>query len=47
MLGAIFGPLVIPVTAVAVHEEQMRLRREVVDGTSARGTVDVLVGVDG
>jgi nucleotide-binding universal stress UspA family protein len=47
VLGAILGPLVIPVAAVAVHEERMRQRRQVVSGTSAEGTVDVLVGIDG
>jgi nucleotide-binding universal stress UspA family protein len=47
MLGCILGPLVIPVAAVAVHEERMRQRWEVVSGTSAGGAVDVLVGIDG
>lgn len=47
LLGAILGPVVIPVIAVAVHEERMRQRREVVGGTSAGGAVDVLVGIDG
>lgn len=47
LLGAILGPLVIPVIAVAVNEERMRQRREVVDGTSAGGAVDVLVWIDG
>ena len=46
-LGAILGPLVIPVAAVAVHEERIRQRREVVSGTSGGGTIDVLVGIDG
>lgn len=46
-LGMILGPLVIPLGAVAVHEEQMRQRREVVRGTGAGGAVDVLVGIDG
>jgi nucleotide-binding universal stress UspA family protein len=47
LLGAILGPLVIPVIAVAVHEERMHQRRKVVGGTSAGGAVDVLVGIDG
>ena len=47
ILGAILGPLVIPVIAVAVHEEKMRQRSEVVGGVSAGGAVDVLVGIDG
>jgi nucleotide-binding universal stress UspA family protein len=47
LLGAILGPLVIPVIAVAVQEERMRQRREVASGTSAGGAVDVLVGIDG
>jgi nucleotide-binding universal stress UspA family protein len=47
MLGAILGPLVVPVIAVAVYEEQMHQRGEVVSGTSAGGIVDVLVGIDG
>ena len=47
LLGAILGPLVIPVIAVAVNEERMRQRREVVGGTNAGGAVDVLVGIDG
>jgi nucleotide-binding universal stress UspA family protein len=47
LLGAILGPVVIPVIAVAGHEERMRQRREVVGGTSAGGAVDVLVGIDG
>lgn len=37
----------IPVAAVAVHEERMGQRREVVSGTSAGGAVDLLVGIDG
>jgi nucleotide-binding universal stress UspA family protein len=47
LLGAMLGPLVIPVIAVAVNEERMRERREVVGGTSAGGPIDVLVGIDG
>jgi nucleotide-binding universal stress UspA family protein len=47
LLGAFLGPLVLPVIAVAVHEERMHQRREVVGGTSAGGAVDVLVGIDG
>jgi nucleotide-binding universal stress UspA family protein len=47
LLGAFLGPLVIPVIAVAVHEERMHQRRKVVGGTSAAGAVDVLVGIDG
>jgi nucleotide-binding universal stress UspA family protein len=47
MLGAILGPLVIPVIAVAIHEERMHQRRKVVGGSSAGGAIDVLVGIDG
>jgi len=47
LLGAILGPLVIPVIVAAVYEEQMRQRREVVRGTAGEGSVDVLVGIDG
>jgi nucleotide-binding universal stress UspA family protein len=47
LLGAFLGPLVLPVIAVAVHEERIHQRREVVSGTSAGGAVDVLVGIDG
>jgi nucleotide-binding universal stress UspA family protein len=47
MLGAILGPLVIPVIAVAINEERMHQRRKVVGGTSAGGAIDVLVGIDG
>jgi nucleotide-binding universal stress UspA family protein len=46
-LGAILGPLVIPVAAVAVREERIRRRGELARGTSAGGAVDVLVGIDG
>ncbi len=47
VFGAILGPLVIPVGAVAIREERMLQRRELASGTSAGGTVDVLVGIDG
>jgi nucleotide-binding universal stress UspA family protein len=47
VLGAILGPLVIPLGAVAVRQERMLQRRQLASGTSAGGTVDVLVGIDG
>lgn len=47
LLGAILGPLVIPVAQVAVRDERTRQRREVVSGSPSGGSVDILVGIDG
>lgn len=46
-LGAIFGPLLIPIATVAVRDERMRRRREVSGGSPGQGPVDILVGIDG
>jgi nucleotide-binding universal stress UspA family protein len=47
ILGAILGPLVIPVASVSVREERMGLRRELVEGSPGAGSVDIVVGIDG
>jgi len=48
VLGAILGPLVVPVAIVSVSDERIGQRREVMSGlASPEGVVDVLVGIDG
>jgi nucleotide-binding universal stress UspA family protein len=48
VLGAILGPLIVPVALVSVADERIRERREVASGSpSPQGMVDVLVGIDG
>jgi len=50
LLGALLGPLVVPIGLSAVRAEKRDPRvhaRPLGEGTSGSGTVDVLVGIDG
>jgi nucleotide-binding universal stress UspA family protein len=47
LLGAIFGPLVIPLVFQAIAEERDRASRVLRVGARATGPLSVLVGVDG
>ncbi len=45
--GAVLGPLVLPLAAVAIRNERDATASLVATGAAGRGPVDVLVGIDG
>jgi nucleotide-binding universal stress UspA family protein len=47
VMGAILGPLVIPVASVSVAQERTGRPDEVIGGSPGEGDVDILVGIDG
>lgn len=47
LLGASFGPLVIPLLPIVIGADRRRLPRTIRSGSSGQGTVDVVAGIDG